>query len=103
MVFAVGIAPAYFVARIVVMLNWLMNHSSDEGADMSDLIQRLRSGVHNAEMTTLAGVKHDTRSLEAADEIERLRWWLEFLRAHNRTDYAVKSALSGSPIPAPRK
>lgn len=38
-----------------------------------DIVKRLRSGSRQFEGITLAGVLHDTRCLEAADEIERLR------------------------------
>jgi hypothetical protein len=44
---------------------------------MDDLVKRLRSGTNNADLTTLGGVVHDMRCLEAADEIERLRAALE--------------------------
>lgn len=39
----------------------------------AELIKRLRSGSINAEPIVLAGVEHDARCLEAADEIEKLR------------------------------
>jgi NAD-dependent DNA ligase len=38
-----------------------------------DIVKRLRSGNGQFESVMLGGVLHDRRSLEAADEIERLR------------------------------
>ena len=40
---------------------------------MTDLLKRLRGGAHLNQPTILAGVAHDERCLEAADEIEMLR------------------------------
>jgi len=40
---------------------------------------------------------------EAADEIERLRWWVEFVRAQTRTAYGTTAALDGKPIPTTKE
>lgn len=37
-----------------------------------ELIERLRSGLHELERTVLGGVPHDARSLAAADRLETL-------------------------------
>ena len=41
--------------------------------DQCSLINDLRGGDHHKRTTVLAGVSHDERCLEAADEIEWLR------------------------------
>lgn len=46
---------------------------------MNDLLRDLRAGSHRARPTTLAGVDHDERCLEAADEIEAQRADIERL------------------------
>jgi hypothetical protein len=48
---------------------------------MDDITSRLRSGLHRPEAIILAGVSHDQRCLEAADEIERLRAELADIKA----------------------
>lgn len=48
---------------------------------------------------SLTKVWHDTEAAYIA-EIERLRWWLEFIRAQSRTAYGTTAALDGKPIPS---
>ena len=50
---------------------------------ISGIVQRLRSGTHNSEKTTLAGVEHDLRCLEAAERIEELEKALHAVNRHN--------------------
>ena len=50
--------------------------------DQCSLLNDLRGGDHHKRTTVLAGVSHDERCLEAADEIERLRNSLSYLLRH---------------------
>ncbi len=63
---------------------------------MTGLVTRLRRGAHVGPMTTLGGVEHDERCLEAADEIERLRAEkLQLLRALAEIKTVAKCDVTG--------
>jgi len=62
---------------------------------MTDLVNRLRGAASCPKPEHVSVKLYD----DAADEIERLRWWLRFIKAQTRTEYGTTAALTGRPIP----